>query len=118
MPLSPVEKDTREVPFSWFGQTIWKYTPYYVELIVIAVCVRLIDLVEPLIFQVIIDRVLPFQRQATLIVVAGVFAGASLFHVGFGVLSSYLSTLTANHITRELGQRLFGHLFSLPPFLL
>ncbi len=50
-----------EISLSWFGKTLWKHTPLYVELVFLAACLRLIGLVEPLIFQVVIDRILPFQ---------------------------------------------------------
>ena len=35
----------------------------------IAIGLRLLGLVEPFVFQTIIDRVLPFQREATLILI-------------------------------------------------
>ena len=104
----------REVPLSWFGRTLWKFTPLYVELVFLAICIRLLGLVEPFILQVIIDRILPFEREATLIVVMAIFAAVSLFHIGFNILSSLLGMLTANRVTRELGGRIFEHLFRLP----
>lgn len=103
-----------EVPLSWFGKTLWKFTPLYVELVFLAVCLRLIGLVEPFVFQVLIDRILPFQREASLIVVMVVFAALSLFQVGFQVLSTLLGVLTANKVVREFGRRIFEHLFHLP----
>lgn len=103
-----------EVPLSWFGKTLWKFTPLYIELIFLAICLRLIGLVEPFIFQVIIDRILPFQREASLIVVVAIFVAVSLFQLGFEVLSELLGMLTANRVTRELGARIFDHLFKLP----
>ncbi len=103
-----------EIPLSWFGKTLWKFTPLYLELIFLAICLRLIGLVEPFIFQVIIDRILPFEREASLMVVVAVFAAVSLFQVGFQILSELLGMLTANRVTRELGGRIFEHLFRLP----
>ncbi|MEP1698786.1 MAG: peptidase domain-containing ABC transporter [Paracoccaceae bacterium] len=103
-----------EIPLSWFGKTLWKFTPLYVELIFLAICLRLLGLVEPFIFQVIIDRILPFEREASLLVVVAIFAAVSLFQLGFQVLSELLGMLTANRVTRELGARIFNHLFKLP----
>lgn len=105
---------TGEIALSWFGKTLWKFTPLYVELIFLAVCLRLIGLVEPFIFQVIIDRILPFQREASLLVVAAIFVAVSLFQLGFEVLSDLLGLLVANRVTRELGARIFNHQFKLP----
>ncbi|KPD10800.1 peptidase domain-containing ABC transporter [Phaeobacter sp. 11ANDIMAR09] len=104
----------KEIPLSWFGKTLWKFTPLYVELVFLAVCTRLLGLVEPFIFQVIIDRILPFEREATLVVVVLIFAAVSIFHIGFNILSSLLGMLTANRVTSELGRRIFEHLFRLP----
>ncbi|MDR5876027.1 peptidase domain-containing ABC transporter [Halomonas sp. CUBES01] len=103
-----------EIALSWFGKTLWKFTPLYIELIFLAICLRLIGLVEPFIFQVIIDRILPFQREASLLVVAAIFVAVSLFQLGFEVLSDLLGLLLANRVTRELGARIFDHQFKLP----
>ncbi len=103
-----------EIPLSWFGKTLWKFTPFYIELIFLAICLRLIGLVEPFIFQVIIDRILPFEREASLIVVVAIFAAVSVFQMGFLILSELLGMLTANRVTRELGARIYEHLFKLP----
>jgi ATP-binding cassette, subfamily B, bacterial HlyB/CyaB len=102
------------VSFGWFGLTLWRYTPVYIELAFLALCLRLIGLVEPFVFQVIIDRILPFQRQASLIVVMAIFTGVSLFQIGFEVLSEILGMLAANAVTQEFGRRIFSHLFRLP----
>lgn len=106
--------EKKSIPLSWFWKTLWKFTPLYLELIVLAICVRLLGLVEPFILQVVIDQILPFEREATLIVVMAIFVAVSVFHVGFSILSSVLGMLTANKVTRELGGRIFDHLFKLP----
>ncbi|MCR4268897.1 peptidase domain-containing ABC transporter [Nitratireductor sp. ZSWI3] len=104
----------REIPLRWFGQTLHKFVPIFAELTFLAICLRLIGLIQPFIFQVVIDRILPFQREASLVVVVIVLAAASLFQSGFNILSSLLGMLTANRITSELGSRIFAHLFKLP----
>lgn len=106
--------ESKEIPLSWFTKSLWKYTPLYIELVFLAICLRLIGLVEPFIFQVIIDRILPFQREASLMVVVAIFIVVSLFQMGFEVLSSLLGILTANKVTRDFGARIFDHLFKLP----
>lgn len=108
------DENAGEIPLSWFGKTLWKFTPLYIELIFLAICLRLIGLVEPFIFQVIIDRILPFQREASLLVVVAIFIAVSLFQLCFEVLSELLGMLTANRVTREFGARIFDHLFKLP----
>ncbi|WP_170566114.1 peptidase domain-containing ABC transporter [Ruegeria atlantica] len=107
-------KEAGEVPLSWFGKTLWKFTPFYAELVFLAICLRLIGLVEPFVFQVIIDRILPFQREASLLIVVVIFAAVGLFQLIFEVLSELLGMLTANRVTRALGARIYDHLFKLP----
>lgn len=102
------------VPLSWFLTTLRKHIPLYAELTFLAVCVRLIGLLEPFVFQVVIDRVLPFQREASLIVIIIVMVGANAFQVCFNLLAAFLGVSVANRLTLELGTRLFDHLFRLP----
>ncbi len=107
-------KEASEAPLSWFGKTLWKFAPFYIELVFLAICLRLIGLVEPFMFQVIIDRILPFQREASLLVVVVIFAAVGLYQLTFEILSELLGMLTANRVTRELGARIYDHLFKLP----
>ena len=60
-----------EIPFSWFTVTLRKYIPYYVELVFLAICLRLIGLVEPFIFQVLIEVLSQILTIVGLIVVVG-----------------------------------------------
>jgi ATP-binding cassette, subfamily B, bacterial HlyB/CyaB len=59
-------KENEPVAFSWFTRSTLRYTPQIVELMVIAIVVCLIGLVQPFVFQTLIDRVLSFQRTASL----------------------------------------------------
>lgn len=111
--IAPTGK-TREVSFSWFYKTMSRFTTYYVELALIGMAVRLLGLVEPFVFQVIIDRVIPYAREATLIVVIIIFAIVTVFQIVFRVLSGYLGALTTNEITFELSHRIYNHLLHLP----
>ena len=108
------DQSSSEIPFSWFLVTLRKYVPYYVELVFLAIFLRLIGLVEPFIFQVIIDRILPFQREASLVVVVAVFILVIVFQIAFGVVSQLLGMITANRVTSEFGRRIYQHLFRLP----
>ena len=108
------DRSGTEIPFSWFTVTLRKYIPYYVELVFLAICLRLIGLVEPFIFQVLIDRILPFQREASLVVVVAVFVMVIVFQIAFGIVSQLLSMITANRATSEFGHRIYEHLFHLP----
>lgn len=107
-------KDNKEISFKWFIKTLKNYKFMYLELIFIAVCLRLIGLVEPFIFQVLIDRIIPFQREASLVLVVIIFIGVSIFQLLFLLISDFLRLVTSNSVTAELAARIYKHLFALP----
>ena len=102
------------VSLSWFWETLKHYKFLYLELIALTVFLRLLALVEPFVFQVIIDRILPFQREESLVVVALFFGIATAFTIAFNICSAWLRTSTANRVIRDVAHRTFDHLFSLP----
>ncbi len=105
---------SRPISFAWFWPTLSRFVPLYGELLVLVACLRLVGLVEPFIFQVIIDRILPFQREASLVVVAVVFLAAALFQLLFDVLSQVLGMVAANGVVNDLYKRVLQHVFTLP----
>ena len=99
-------------PISWL--MLLKFTPHLFELFAIAFAIRLLGLVQPFIFQTIIDRVLPYQREATLAAIVVVLGVASLFSVGLDAVGTYLSNHMGNRLIAELARRMFGHVLHLP----
>ncbi|PKA44152.1 hypothetical protein N2599_20145 [Rhizobium sullae] len=99
------DDETHPVPLAWFTQSTLRFTPLILELMLAAVVIRLLGLVEPFVFQAIIDRVLPFQREATLtlivivlvLVLVLVMITSSTLHV----LSSYLGNHMSNRLVAE-----------------
>ena len=111
---SDIKLQRKEVKISWFLETLLKYKALYLELVFLAFCMRLLGVIEPFLFQVIIDRILPFQRESSLIVVAVVFVATSIFQGAFSVVSAILGILTGNRVTKEFADRIYSHLFHLP----
>lgn len=101
-------------PLSWFTRSTFRYTPAVLELMVIAIVLRLMGLIQPFVFQTIIDRVLPFQREATLAIIFFVLVGTTIFSVTLESISAYLGNRMANSLTLELGNRIFAHVLMLP----
>lgn len=91
-------------------RSLWKYTPLYIELVFQAICLRLIGPVEPFIFPLVIERILPFQRKASLIVIVAIFVAISLFQMGFEVLSNPFGILTANNLLKKQSQQMTDNL--------
>lgn len=85
-----------------------------IELIVIAVVIKLLGLVQPFIFQAVIDRVLPFQREATLTVIVVALVASTVFSAGLDAIAAYLGNHMANRLTAELARRIFQHVLALP----
>ena len=86
----------------------------FTEVLIASFFLQMFGLVSPLIFQVVIDKVLVHQNMSTLDVLA---IGAGRHRDVRGVLSilrTYLFSHTTNRIDVELGARLFRHLLALP----
>lgn len=106
--------DPHNFNLQWFFPSIWRYRKPLTHVLLASLFVQIFALVTPLIFQVVIDKVLSHKGYETLFVmVAGVlFIG--LFDVVLQYLRTYALTHTTNRIDVELGRRLFFHLFHLP----
>jgi ATP-binding cassette, subfamily B, bacterial HlyB/CyaB len=110
--MNPAET-SKPASLSWFTRSTFRFTPLLIELLAIAVVVRLIGLVEPFVFQTLIDRVLPFQREASLVLILIVLTGSTVFSAALGALSGLLGAQIANKLTHELGGRIYAHTLSL-----
>lgn len=102
------------VPFSKVAPFVGRYKWLLAEIALIAIVLRLLALVEPFAFQAVIDRVLPFERQQTLLVIAVALLFVAIFDALLGAVSFYLSLHGGNRIASDLGQELYGHVLRLP----
>jgi subfamily B ATP-binding cassette protein HlyB/CyaB len=105
---------SRRFDIGWFMGAINKYRRMFVEVLVASLFLQIFALVSPLIFQVVIDKVLVHQSMSTLdVLIVGLLAIA-IFEAVLSVLRTYVFSHTTNRIDVELGARLFRHLLSLP----
>lgn len=100
--------------FSWFIPAIVKYRHLLLEVLGVSAILQLFGLITPLMFQVVMDKVLTNRAEATLLVVCVGLLVASLFEVLLTGLRNYVFAHTTNRIDVELGSRLFRHLVALP----
>jgi len=100
--------------FSWFTQTTGRYTGHIAEIAVISVVLRLLGLVQPFVFQALIDRILPYQRQESLYIVVGLLTLVAIFQGSFKAISVYLGGDLVNRLTREFSNRIYQHVLHLP----
>jgi subfamily B ATP-binding cassette protein HlyB/CyaB len=98
---------------SWFLPSIVRYRRALVHVLVASFFIQIFALVTPLIFQLIIDKVLVHKSASTLVVLISAMILLSLFGAVLKYLRTYALTHTTNRIDVELGARLVSHLFRL-----
>lgn len=105
---------SRRFDITWFLGAIHKYRRLLGEVLVGSLFLQLFALVSPLLFQVVIDKVLVHRSITTLDVVVTGLVAIAIFETILGALRTYLFSHTTNRIDVELGARLFRHLLALP----
>lgn len=106
--------DLARFDFSWFIPAIIKYRRLLLEVLLVSAILQLFGLVSPLMFQVVMDKVLVSRTYSTLNVVCMALLLSSIFEVLLTGLRNYVFAHTTNRIDVELGARLFRHLVALP----
>ncbi len=104
----------RRFDITWFLGAIIKYRSLLGEVLAASFFLQLFALASPLIFQVVIDKVLVHRSMSTLDVLIVAFVAIAVFETVLGVLRTYIFSHTTNRIDVELGARLFRHLLALP----
>ncbi|MGJ4947563.1 type I secretion system permease/ATPase [Bradyrhizobium sp. HKCCYLS20291] len=104
----------RRFNFGWFVAAIGKYRRILIEVLLASFVIQLFGLATPMIFQVVIDKVLVHRGLSTLEVMVAGLVLIALFEAVLSGLRTYLFTHTSNRIDVELGARLFRHLMRLP----
>ncbi|ASV99344.1 type I secretion system permease/ATPase [Paraburkholderia aromaticivorans] len=100
--------------FSWFIPAIIKYRRLLLEVLAVSLVLQIFGLVSPLMFQVVMDKVLVNRAYNTLAVVGVALFVSSTFEVLLTGLRNFTFSHTTNRIDVELGARLFRHLLALP----
>ncbi|CAH2895883.1 MAG: RTX toxin transporter, ATP-binding protein [uncultured Paraburkholderia sp.] len=100
--------------FSWFIPAVIKYRGLLLEVLAVSLILQVFALVSPLMFQVVMDKVLVNRAYNTLAVVGIALFVSSAFEVLLTGLRTYTFSHTTNRIDVELGARLFRHLLALP----
>jgi subfamily B ATP-binding cassette protein HlyB/CyaB len=106
--------DLARFDFSWFIPAVVKYRRLLLEVLGVSFLIQMFGLVPPLMFQVIMDKVLTNRAYHTLGVVAIAMLLASVFETLLTGLRNYIFAHTTNRMDVELGARLFRHLVQLP----
>ncbi len=98
----------------WFVPEIYRFKGFIGELVVSAFCIQLIALTMPLVFQVIMDKVIINQARDTLNVLVILLVVMTITEFLLQCSRQYVATHTANRIDARLGNKLYEHLVELP----
>jgi ATP-binding cassette, subfamily B, bacterial HlyB/CyaB len=105
---------TTQFGLGWFIPAIQKHRQVLIQVLLASFFVQLFGLANPIITQVIIDKVLG-QRSLDTLDVLGVFLlGVAVFEALLTSLRTYLFTDTTNRIDLTLGSAVIDHLLKLP----
>lgn len=98
----------------WFIDEILKYKSHFRDIAIASLVLSLLGLVTPLLFNIIVDKVIPHRTYQTLYVVACVAALTAMFEGLFGYLIQNLTLSTTNKIDATLSSKVFHKLLGLP----
>jgi ATP-binding cassette subfamily B protein len=110
---------TRQTPqkrfgLQWFLPSLHRYRKVLIEVFVASFFVQLFALANPLMIQVIIDKVIVQQSVSTLHVLGVFLLVIAIFEAILSSLRTYLFVDTTNRIDMALGSEIIDHLFRLP----
>jgi ATP-binding cassette, subfamily B, bacterial HlyB/CyaB len=109
-----VSGDARRFDISWFIPALVKYRHLIGQVLMASLFIQLLALISPVLFQVVIDKVLVHRTLSTLEILFMAFLGVSLFEFFMGAGRTWLFSHTTSRIDVELGAKLYKHLLGLP----
>ena len=114
--LVQLTKDTPKEKFglSWFLPSLKRYKNTLITVLVASFFVQLLGLANPLITQVIIDKVINQNAPDTLNTLGILLVTISIFEAIISALRTYLFVNTTNRIDLTLGSETIDHLVRLP----
>lgn len=112
-------RPTKQTPqkrfgLDWFLPAIKRHRRVLIEVFVASFFVQLFALANPLMIQVIIDKVIVQKSIDTLHVLGILLLVLSIFEAVLGSLRTYLFVDTTNRIDMSLGSEIIDHLLRLP----
>ena len=109
-------KETPQERFGlrWFVPELTKHRRVLIEVFIASFFVQLFGLANPLMIQVIIDKVIVQNSQDTLQVLGVFLLVIALFEAILSTLRTYLFVDTTNRIDMSLGAEIIDHLLRLP----
>jgi subfamily B ATP-binding cassette protein HlyB/CyaB len=100
--------------FGWFWPALRRYRGILLQVLLASFVVQLFSLANPLLIQVIIDKVISQRSLDTLQVLGIALVAVTLLEGVIGALRTFLFTETTNRIDLRLGSEVIDHLLRLP----
>jgi ATP-binding cassette subfamily B protein len=100
--------------FAWFWPALQRYRGILLQVLVASFVVQLFSLANPLLIQVIIDKVISQRSLDTLQVLGIALVVVTLMEGVIGALRTFLFTETTNRLDLRLGAEVIDHLLRLP----
>jgi ATP-binding cassette, subfamily B, bacterial HlyB/CyaB len=110
---------TKETPqerfgLNWFLPALRRYRRVLIEVFIASFFVQLFGLANPLMVQIIIDKVIVQNSVGTLQVLGVFLVAIAIFEAILTTLRTYLFVDTTNRIDMSLGSEIIDHLLRLP----
>ena len=113
---APPATETR-FGLAWFLPEILRHGGILRDVTIAAFSSSLIGLATPLLYHVVIDKVIPYKAEQTLVTVLIVFGIVTMFDGVFTYARARLMLFMTNKVDAQLAARVFAKLLSLPmPF--
>ena len=109
-----LKQEVGNFSLAWFLPSLWRYRRPLASVVVASLFIQLCVLATPLLFQIIIDKVLVHKGLSTLYMVVLGMCLVGLFQCLLTWLRTYMLTHTTSRIDVELGTKLFDHMVRLP----
>ena len=100
--------------FSSFIPYIKKHTRTFIEVIIASMLIQVFALANPLIIQIIIDKVIVQESLSTLDILAGLLIITTIFSAALTAIRTFLFTDATNRIDLSIGLKVLEHLYRLP----
>ena len=99
---------------SWFLPVLARYRKPILHVLLASLFINVLGLSTPLVFQVVIDKVLVSRSEATLDVATWALLIIAVASGALSMIRTYAMSHTSSRIDVELGAKLYAHLVRLP----
>ena len=109
-----IRNEYPKLGLNWLIPFFKKYKSLFLNLLFASIVVQILTLANPLLIQVIIDKVITQRSLNTLQIIGAALFIVTIFESLLRSLRTFLLVDTTNRIDLELGSEVIAHLFQLP----